>query len=217
MANEVNLRNRAWLLGLVVLANQAGLRPISKKQTHSLVFLANSLATVYADEGVETRVIKHVHGPFYPDAQWDLDRMVGQGLLTISDISFSDDDGKWWLDANYEASDMGERIYAQCRQEPLLGRSYRFLVELVNAFASLARDAQDTAPLFDAIYAAPGHPDWAPIVFETAESNFSAQTVASFDDLVGPDIRLSPKERLQLYFGYLGLMAERPPSKEVAS
>jgi hypothetical protein len=206
---EANLRNRAWVLGLVVLANQAGLRPISKKQLHSLVFLANGLATIYSDEGVENRVVKHVHGPFYPDAQWDLDRMVGQGLLQISDIRFSDDDGHWWMDANFKASALGRKVYAQCRAEPMLARSYRFLVELVNAFASLTRDAQNTAPLFDAIYAAPGHPEWSPIVFEDAQDNFSAQTAASFDGMVGPDIRLAPKERLQLYFGYLGLMAEK--------
>ena len=214
MAVEVNLRNRAWLLGLAVLANQAGLRPVSKKQLHSLVFLANSLATIYSDEGVDRRVIKHAHGPFYPDAQWDLDRMVGQGLLRISDVHFSDDEGRWWMDANYEASPLGQQVYERCRREPMLGRSYRFLVELVNAFASLARDAQDRAPLFDAIYSAPGHPDWSPIVFESAQDNHSARTATSFDYLVGPDIRLGPKERLQLYFGYLGHMTEK--SKGVA-
>lgn len=209
MPIEANLRNRAWLLGLVALANQAGLRPISKKRAHSLVFLANSLAPIYSDEGVETRVVKHTHGPFYPDAQWDMDRMVGQGLLLISNVTFSDDEGRWWMDADYEASELGQRVYEQCRREPVLARSYRFLLELVNAFASLARDAQNTAPLFDAIYAAPGNNDWSPIVFEDAADNFSVLTATSFDDLVGPDIRLTPKERLQLYFEYLGLMAEK--------
>lgn len=203
MPFDVKLRNRGWLLGLIVLANRAGLRPAPKKHVHSLVFLANSLAAIYQDEGVESRVIKHTHGPFYPDAQWDLDRMVGQGLLTISDVKFTDDDGRWWMDANYEVTPRGEQVYEACRELPLLERSYRFLLELSNAFASLTRDAQNTAPLEDAIYSTPGQPNWAALVFEVSDDNFSALTATAFDDLVGPEIRLSPKERLQLYFGYL--------------
>lgn len=211
---EANLRNRAWLLGLISLANRVGLRPLAKRDVHALVFLANSLSAIYEDQGVESRVIKHTHGPFYPDAQWDLDRMVGQGLLKISDVSFTDDDGHWWMDANYETSPAGESVHRGCLIEPMLGRSYRFLLELVNAFASLARDARDTAPLVDAIYSAPGHPNWAAIVFEDGQNNFSARTAMAFDELVGPDIRLAPKERLQLYFGYLEHVATK--KKEVA-
>lgn len=206
---EANLRNRAWLLGLISLANRAGLRPVSKQDAHALVFLANSLSAIYEDQGVESRVIKHTHGPFYPDAQWDLDRMVGQGLLKISDVRFTDEDGRWWMEANYETSPAGEEVYLACRVEPMLDRSYRFLLELVNAFASLARDARNTAPLVDAIYSAPGHPNWAAIVFESGQDNFAARTALAFDELVGPDIRLAPKERLQLYFGYLQHMADK--------
>lgn len=210
MTIDANLRNRAWLLGLVVLSNRAGLRPASKKHLHSLVFLANSLAAIYQDEGVESRVIKHRHGPFYPDAQWDLDRMIGQGLLAISNVKFTDEDGRWWMEAEYEVTARGEEIYEACRTLPLLERSYRFLLELANAFASLTRDAQNTAPLEDAIYSMPGQPNWSAIVFEKSEDNFSALTANAFDDIVGPGIRLSPKERLQLYFGYLQRVAELP-------
>lgn len=209
MSINVNLRNRAWLLGLISLANQAGLRPLPKKQVHSLVFLANSLATIYDDEGVAFRVVKHAHGPFYPDAQWDLDRMVGQGLLIISDVDFSEDNGRWWMDANYEVTPRGETVFASCRELPLLQRSYVFLVELTNAFASLTLNAQDQAPFKDAIYSTPGRPNWAPLVFEEPQQNLTALTATAFDELVGPSIRLSPKERLQLYFGYLQRVAER--------
>ncbi len=187
------------------------MRPLSKRHAHSLVFLANSLAAIYDDQGVETRVIKHSHGPFYPDAQWDLDRMVGQGLLKIDDIEFKDNDGRWWMDANYRPTPLGEQVYLQCRQDPMLGRSYRFLVELTSAFASLATNAQDTAPIFDAIYGAPGKADWTPLVFEQAQDNFTALTASAFDGLMGPAFQLSSKERLQLYFTYLGHMASKNP------
>jgi hypothetical protein len=202
--NETGLRNRAWLLGIVFLANRAGLRPVSKKHLHSLVFLANSLAPIYDDEGVATRVIKYTQGPFYPDVQWDLDRLVGQSLAAISNVRISNESGAWWMDADYEITESGEALFLECRATlPLLARSYRFLVEISNAFASLTRDAQHTAPLEDAIYSVPGKPKWSALVFESPEDNYSALTASSFDQIVGEDVHLAPKERLQLYFGYL--------------
>lgn len=200
---EASLRSRAWVLGLVVMANWSGLRPLSKSHVHALVFLANSLAPIYEDSGLEARVIKHEHGPFYPDAQWDLDRLVGQGLLHVSDVTLSDTGGRWWMDASYEASASGKAAFKECRSLPLLGRSYRFLLELTNAFASLQQDARSRAALVDVIYATPNRANRTALVFEEAEQNFSSLTAVAFDDLAGPDIVLTPKERLQLYFGYL--------------
>lgn len=205
---EVNLRNRAWMLGLVVMAYWGGLRPLSKQNAHALVFLANSLAPIYDDTGIETRVIKHEHGPFYPDAQWDLDRMVGQGLLAISDVRLSQTGARWWMEAAYLPTTAGREAFARCRELPLLKRSTRFLIELTNAFASLNKDVRDRAALEDAIYAIPGRPNLTPLVFENAEDNYSAMTANAFDALVGDEVLLSPKERLQLYFGYLAQRAE---------
>lgn len=206
---EASLRSRAWVLGLVVMANWSGLRPLSKAHAHALVFLANSLAPIYEDTGLETRVIKHEHGPFYPDAQWDLDRLVGQGLLNISGVTLSDTEGRWWMDGAYEASDTGRAVFNECRSLPLLGRSYRFLLELTNAFASLQQNSRNRAALVDVIYSTPNRANRTALVFENAEENFSSMTAVAFDDLAGPDIVLSPKERLQLYFGYLEEHAKR--------
>lgn len=200
---EASLRSRAWVLGLVVMANWSGLRPLSKSHAHALVFLANSLAPIYEDTGLEARVIKHEHGPFYPDAQWDLDRLVGQGLLNVSGVTLSDTGGRWWMDGAYEASANGRAAFTECRNLPLLRRSYRFLLELTNAFASLQQDARNRAALVDVIYATPNRANRTALVFEEVDQNFSSLTAVAFDDLAGPDIVLSPKERLQLYFGYL--------------
>lgn len=202
-AAEASLRGRAWVLGLVVMANWSGLRPLSKAHAHALVFLANSLAPIFEDTGLEARVIKHEHGPFYPDAQWDLDRLVGQGLLDVSGVTLSNNGGRWWMDGAYEASANGRAAFAECRNLPLLRRSYSFLLELTNAFASLQRDARNRAALVDVIYATPNRANRTALVFEEAEQNYSSLTAVAFDELAGPDVVLAPKERLQLYFGYL--------------
>lgn len=200
---EPKLRDRAWLLGLIVLSDWAGMRTLTKAQVHALVFLANCLAPIYDDTGVETRVVKLRMGPFYPDAQWDLDRMVGQGLLHIEQVRLYRSNGRWWMDAHYSPSKRGREVFEQCRDLPLLNRSFKFLLELTSAFASLNRDTRDAAPLKDAIYATPGRRYRSALVFEDATTNYSTRTAHAFDDLVGPDLPLGPKERLNLYFGYL--------------
>ena len=203
MPVDVNLRNRAWLLGLVRVANWAGLQPVKNQHVHALVFLANSLAPVYEDVGVETRVIKHTHGPFYPDAQWDLDRMVGQELLAVSrDVGPAPTDG-WTQHVAYEVTRSGIELVQRCRESVLMERSYRFLLELAAAFATLTQDERNTAPLQDAIYSLPGRANGSGLVFENAEDNFSLLTASAFDELVGNELSLSPKDRVHLYLRYL--------------
>jgi len=203
----VNLRNRAWLLGLLLLANRAGLKPLPKRQIHSLLFLANCLAPIYGEAAIESRVIKYTHGPFYPDAQWDLDRMVAQGLIKITSIKYVELDEEWWMEADYAVTRRGEEVHQLALRAPLLGHSYRFLVELVNAFASLDQNAFDEAPLLDAIYRTPGKPNWAALVFEESSDNYSAITADKFSELLPAGSYLSPKERIDLYLRYLGRLA----------
>lgn len=207
MQMTVNLRNRAWLLGMLHLANRAGLKPLPKRQLHSLVFLANCLAPIYGEAAIESRVIKYRHGPFYPDAQWDLDRMLAQGLVQISHIRYEQLEGEWWMEANYHTTRRGDEIYRRSLNAPLLGQSYRFLVELINAFVSIDRGVLDEAPLHDALYSTPGKPNWAALVFEKSTDNVSAITADAFSDLLPSNAYLSPKERVDLYLRYLGRMA----------
>lgn len=213
---KANLRNRAWLLGLLVLAQRAGLRSIEKPQVHGLVFLANGLAPIYDDIGVDDRVIRHEYGPFYPDVQWDLDRLVGQGLLCVDAVGYRHLSRHWWQDARYTVTTPGLVLYEALDVIHDLHRSFRFLLELVHAFVSLQREVMDAAFLQDAIYRTPGKPHWAALVFERIEDNFAAQTAVAFDALAGEQITLSPKERLHLYLRYLGRLAARVQDKATA-
>lgn len=204
MTLPCNLRNRAWVLGLLSLANGAGMLPISKRQLHALIFLANCLAPIYDDRGIDTRVIRHTRGPFYPDAQWDLDRLVGDGLAVVEGVSYSPTENHWWMQANYRVTSSGEDLFARCSELPDIRRSYAFLVELINAFASLERDSMDSAALEDVIYRSPGRGNWAALVFDDVSRNGSVQTTEAFSELLGESFFLSPKERLNLYLSYLG-------------
>lgn len=208
---EATLRRRAWLLNLVVLAGRSGLMPLSKRNLHSLVFLANGLAPLYREAALDERVVRHEVGPFYPDVQWDLDRLVGQGLLKMAQVRYVRTEDAWWLEADYLLTQAGMTLSSRLEQLPQLQRSNRFLVELTSAFASVNRDDLDQAAQHDAIYSAPGRAQWASLVFESPDDNYAARTANAFEDVMG-DIRLSPKERVRLYFGYLGRVARQSRS-----
>lgn len=207
MTSHCNLRNRAWVLGILSLSNRAGMLPISKQRLHALIFLANCLAPIYDDRGIDTRVIRHTEGPFYPDAQWDLDRLVGDGLAMVGNVAYVPSVDHWWMRADYRITPRGEALYARCSELPDIRRSYEFLVELINAFASLERGSLDSAALEDVIYRTPGQVNWAALVFEDVSENRSVQTAEAFSDLMGDRFQLSAKERLNLYLGYLGRLA----------
>jgi hypothetical protein len=207
MTSHYFLRNRAWLLGILSLANRAGMQPISKKRLHSLIFLANCLAPIYDERGIDTRVIRHTQGPFYPDAQWDLDRLVGDGLATVENVAYVPSADHWWMQAEYRVTRRGEALYTSCSELPDIRRSYEFLVELINAFASIERGSMDAAALEDVIYRTPGQVNWAALVFDDVSENGSLQTTEAFSELVGDSFQLSAKERLNLYLGYLGRRA----------
>lgn len=207
MTSHCNLRNRAWVLGILSLSNRAGMQPISKQRLHALIFLANCLAPIYDERGIDTRVIRHTQGPFYPDAQWDVDRLVGDGLATVENVVYVPSVDHWWMQADYRITPRGEALYVSCSELPDIRRSYEFLVELINAFASMERDSMDSAALEDVIYRTPGQVNWAALVFDDVSENGSVQTAEAFSELMGESFLLSAKERLNLYLGYLGQRA----------
>lgn len=203
MKQNTALQRRAWLLSLVSFANRAGIDPLPKNQLHSLIFLANCLAPIYGAEAQDTRVIKHDFGPFYPDAQWDIDRMVAQGLITISGIKYRRIVSSWWMDADYKITSTGTQVQRTSATTPVLAKASGFIRELVGTFASMSADAADHAFQYDAIYETPGVPKWAALVFESVDENLSAITAEAFDQFLPNGQTFSPRERIELYLQYL--------------
>jgi hypothetical protein len=188
---------------LCELAQRAGIDPVPKDHLHALVFLANCLSPLFDERGIETRVVKHQFGPFYPDAQWDVDRMVAQGLVAASNVHYVREDIVWWMRADYRVTPRGSAIYARSQELPLFQRTSHFMIELVGAFASIRAEYISPAIEHDAIYSTPAAPLWAPLVFDKAQQNFSAMTADSFQTLLPAGTTLSARERVELYIEYL--------------
>ena len=106
--SPADLGRRVWLLLLLDGAERAGIAPLAEMRLHRLVFLANVLAPVYDLPVEDGKVVKYRRGPFYPDVQWDLDRLAVSGLADISEIRHIKDEHGWWFSAKYGLRKQGD-------------------------------------------------------------------------------------------------------------
>jgi hypothetical protein len=91
------------LLHLLEAADVAGLTPLDVGALHGIAYFANVLSPVWHLPSLDGKVLKTAGGPFYPNLQRDLDRLVGRGLVIISSVGHrQDDEGRWKLMGTFE-------------------------------------------------------------------------------------------------------------------
>jgi hypothetical protein len=83
--NDHNHR-RFWILALLAGTERAGINPMDIGQFNMLAYLANAVARCYDIEPLNPIVLKEKNGILYPKLIWDLDRLVGMGLVRVSNI-----------------------------------------------------------------------------------------------------------------------------------
>ena len=93
------LRRRVRIILLLHGSEEAGIAPIPLRRLHTYAYLSNVLAPVWDTRVFDGQLLKRRGGPFYPALQHELDRLVGMGLVLITDIRhILDDDNQWKLD-----------------------------------------------------------------------------------------------------------------------
>lgn len=198
---------RAWLILLLDACERAGLTPITAEHLHRLAYFANCLAPVYQLPAADGKILKYQRGPFYPDLQWDIDRVVVMRLLERRNARLVRDEFGAWFTAEYVLSPLGVAATDVIRQSPRRSREFGFFVELASAYSTLGESARSSAALEDATYSDPAARLNTIIDFgeweEALERNRSAATAAEFDRYAPPSIRLGRRDRLHLYFQYL--------------
>lgn len=128
------LYRRTWLLLLLEGVERAGRSPIEMKQLHALAYLANALSPCYGIESVDATVLKEKAGPLYPELIWDADRLVGMGLLSISNLVLSENAAL--RSACYSITTRGlQLVIDAARGSDLLGKIARALHSVALAYA----------------------------------------------------------------------------------
>ena len=193
------------LLLLLSAAREAGLTPLYVAAVHSLAFLANVLSPVWDIASMDGKVLKRRAGPFYPDLQHDLDRLVGLGLVEIFAVRYVKDGDRWRLDASFSLKEpQSTRALDAIRAYADEHAVDEFLGELCLALSGYPKPLLNLVALQDATYAdqmvAPGS------VLDFAEwqaRNYSAQAARTFDRFAPASVRLTPAEEVHLYLRHL--------------
>lgn len=197
------LRRRVRLLMLLDGAERAGLTPIGVRRLHLYAYLSNVLAPVWNTRAFDGSVLKLSAGPFYPALQRDLDRMVGMGLVVISNLGHvKDDSDHWHLDGNFSLNrELASAALDFISRMPMERTVQLFLYEVAYAVSALEDVEFDRLPDEDPTYADPMIAYENVIDFdEWKKKNHSASATLHFRSVYG---QATDGELLHMYIGHL--------------
>lgn len=200
------LRRRARILLLMDGATRAGLCPIGIIPLHAFAFLSNVLAPTWDMPALEGKVLKRRGGPFYPQLQADIDRMVGMGMLTIEDVTHVQDEaGRWRLEGRYRLNQTLARNAVEYLTTMDQERQFSsFVEELAFALSILGEQDLGRALIEDATYADPNVSEGNVLDFdEWAHRNPSFEATELFESFAPGGFQVSPGEKLHLYVRHL--------------
>jgi hypothetical protein len=168
-----------------------------------MIFLSNCLAELYQTTPPAKRVLKYKRGPFYPDVQWQLDRLSAMGLVNISNLLVAKDEHGPWMEADYSITVAGIHTTNIIRETPLGKSTGLYVDELVFAFGRLGERRLDDVALSELNYSTPGVAEGALISFEDINSNLALLKTNDFERAAPEALRNRIREKLQLYLRYI--------------
>lgn len=202
----IPLHRRLRLIMLLAASEAAGLAPIGIIQLHSLAYLSNVLAPVWNLSPLDGKVMKRHGGPFYPNLQHDLDRLVSHGLVLITNLGYEKDyQGRWRLNGefhlNHEFTNPIIRQYQNYEEENLLAT---FIRELVLAFSALSLADLQNVVSEDATYG-DNLTSYGNVVDfgEWNDLNYTANAANYFEHLLPGGSHPTIGEKLHLYARHL--------------
>lgn len=201
-----SIRRRVRLVALLEASREAGIEPLPTLRLHLIAYLANVLSPVWDMPSVDGSVLKRSGGPFYPDLQNDLDRLVGLGVVRVEKLRHQRiDDDRYRLDGSYRLnSDLAEPILSYLSTMPEEAAATRFVRELVLALSALTDEEIDRAITEDATYANPTVGNDNVIDFgEWLSANYSAAAAEKVGDLVPAGACVGASEKVHLYVRHL--------------
>lgn len=201
------LSARMWLLTLLEASDQVGIGPLSVERLHRLVYLANAMAPVYDLLTPDGYILKYKRGPFFPEVQWDIDRLSVQGLVRAANLARQSDKLGWWFSADYSLTPTGRAAVDFAMSLEEVTRNSAFLREVVRAFAAmlrferLDREQADATLLEDVGYSRAD--EQGPVDFRSAEKNLTALAAAELGRRITDREERSRRAEIHLYFRYL--------------
>lgn len=201
-----SLVRQARALALVEAVEQVGLTPISVTDFHAFSYFGNVLSPVWNIPPQKRSVLKKRGGPYYPELQSDVDRLVGLGLVGVENLGHHRDEAdRWKLEGMFFISD-----YEKCQK--LLDsffyfsderRLFEFYVELARAFATLPKHDRLTSVEEDAVYGVNVGDEVIIDFAEWQQQNYSEFAARDFDTFMPVGMTSSSAQKLHFYTYHL--------------
>lgn len=199
-----SLNDRFRLILLLDACEAADMSPVPVMRLHALAFLANVLSPIWSVRSYDGKILKRRGGPFYPELQKELDRLVGLGFVTVTDVSHVQDEGRWRLSGSFALrSETSNAIVDLAKSFRIERQTIEFLRRLAFAATRSTKPLEDLVQ-FDATWSDKRTGVGDVIDFsEWKEANYSAFAAQTFDKLgpFGPTI--GKGEKLPLYVRFL--------------
>lgn len=198
MDSKTFLTSRAWLLMLLEGAERNGVSPVPMEQLHRYIYLANVLSPVCKLVMPESYTLKHMRGPYFPKAQWDIGRLILQGFLEAKNFRpFSDDDG-FWLAAEFRVTKQGILFITELTRYHYFQEQANYLREFMSACSLIPTSKINSVTQLEFHYAAALNGEG--VKFSELEGNVSKEAVV----LMFPENRAyTPTEGVHRYINYL--------------
>jgi len=201
-----DLRRRIRLILLLDAAESAGLTPLPILHLHTFAYMSNVLSPVWEVPVLEGKVLKRRGNPFYASLQYDLDRLVGIGVVLVSNVSHVlDEDQRWRLEGSYCLHrPFADRILQRIKAFEDEREIIHFIQELAYALSALSSEDLGRATTEDATYADPIIDVGNVVDFAEWENvNYSANAARHFERLLPSGARATQGEMLHLYVHHL--------------
>lgn len=201
---DESLTDRLRLLLLLDACEAADLSPVPIARLHALAFLANVLAPVWSIGSYDGKILKRRGGPFYPELQKELDRLVGLGFVEVTGVRHIEDEGHWRLEGAFALNISITREIIEVAKSFADERAVISFLRRLAFVVSRLRDPIEKLVEFDATWSDKRTGVGDVIDFsEWKSANYSAFAAEMFDDLGPKGPTIGRGDKLPLYMRFL--------------
>lgn len=203
-----HVQRRVRLLMLLDAADYAVISPIATSRLHALAYLADVLSPIYDLTSFAGRILKRRIGPYFPELQWEVDRLVGFGMVDVTALTSTIEETIAYIDAEFSLNRKASaHLLAQVYRQPEFLHLRDFFREVASALGHVPEQELDAATQADVTWES-GHAGTVIDYTEWKSRNFSQMSAERLEELASEQVglsglELSPGAKVNLYVHYL--------------
>ena len=193
---------------LLDAADYAVISPVNTPRLHAFAFLADVLSPIYDLTSLSGAALKRRVGPYFPELQWELDRLVGQGLVEVTGLRPVVEPSGANLDASFSLRrTAAEALLGITYQDDSFLRLREFFRDLAGALGAVPENDLDATTQADVTWDS-GHAGALIDYAEYRRRNYSEVSAQRIEELAQErlgqaGLTLSPGAKVNLYVHYL--------------